>query len=205
VEFRRRSSRAATETAIQRQAARFYAPAFVGYATFHRKILAILIRSKLYVRSVVCIVASVSIPAPSMLPALSRDIVSQPYFPRVGLPSQAWPTLLVVDPDQDMARALVCFFEKKGYHVAAAGSISEAKMLFHRRKSWKLVIADFHLPDGTGTELETWIQEQMQNTPVLLMSGSPHCSTLCAGSDYLSKPFPPERLESYLQTFAARS
>src|SRR5207253_3952519 len=33
-----------------------------------------------------------------------------------------WPTLLVVDHDPEMLRALVFFFEKRGFHVAAARS-----------------------------------------------------------------------------------
>lgn len=116
----------------------------------------------------------------------------------------SWPTLLVVDSDREMVQTLVCYFEKRGFHVAAGASLAEAKDFFRRRKSWTLVIADYHLPDGTGSELCSWVREQAEATPVLLMSGSPHCATLCAGTDYLSKPFPLEKLAAYMHTLLSR-
>jgi two-component system response regulator HydG len=112
----------------------------------------------------------------------------------------AWPTLLVVDTDAQMSRTVVCFFEKRGFHVAACESLAEAKDIFYRRKTWTLVIADYHLPDGTGAELCAWIREQSPDTPFLLMSGSPHFSALSLDADFLAKPFPLEKLETYVRT-----
>jgi len=119
---------------------------------------------------------------------------------RVGAQADGWPTLLVVDSDAQMMQTLVCFFEKRGFHVAAGNSLAEAKGFFHRRKNWTLIICDYHLSDGTGGELCDLVREQGMETPVLLMSGSPHCATLCAGNDYLSKPFQLEKLEAYVQS-----
>lgn len=109
-----------------------------------------------------------------------------------------WPTLLVVDSDEAMRSTLVCFFEKRGFHVAAAADLGEMKDYFHRRRDWTLIIADFHLPDGSGAELCDWVEDQGSSTPVLLLSGSPHAATLCAGHDYLEKPFPIAKLEAYV-------
>jgi DNA-binding response OmpR family regulator len=119
-------------------------------------------------------------------------------------PGSSWPTLLIVDSDLEMAQTLVCFFERRGFHVAAAASIAEAKHLFHRRKSWTLVIADYHLPDGTGWDLSGWLQEQSDGTPLLVMSGSPHGATLCEGLEYLPKPFTLEKIEAYVRTLPQR-
>ena len=139
-----------------------------------------------------------------MLPALLRESFPESAI-RSGYPLfKAWPTLLVVDHDQEMVRVLVCFFEKRGFHVAAAENINEAKMVFQRRKFWTLVLCDYHLPDGLGWDLAAWVHEQSEKTPVLLMSGSPYCSTLCAGIDYLAKPFPPEKLEQYVRALPLR-
>ena len=113
------------------------------------------------------------------------------------------PTLLVVDSDVEMARTLVCFFEKRRFHVAAGSSLADAKMFFHRRKSWTLIIADCHLTDGTGEELYDWIREQGCDAPVLLMSASPHCASAYAGVDFLAKPFPMEKLEAYVRMVSA--
>ena len=115
-----------------------------------------------------------------------------------------WPTLLVIDSDSEMLQTLVCYFEKRGFHVAAGASLAEAKVFFHRRKTWTLVVADYHLPDGTGWELCCWIRDQANATPVLLMSGSAQAALLCAGTDYLAKPFPLETLEHRVRALLGR-
>ena len=116
----------------------------------------------------------------------------------------SWPTLLVVDTDEEMRFTLVRFFEKRGFHVAAADSLAEVRDFFHRRKTWTLIIADYHLADGTGAELCDWVRDQGNSTPVLLLSGSPHAATLCAGNDYFAKPFSIEKLETYVQGLRRR-
>jgi len=112
----------------------------------------------------------------------------------------AWPTVLVVDPDVNVVRTLVCYLEKRGFHVAAGATFADVKEFVYRRKNWTLVIADYHLRDGTGAELSDWLESQRCNAPLLLMSDSPRAAALCAGLDYLQKPFPLERLEEYIQT-----
>jgi DNA-binding response OmpR family regulator len=122
-----------------------------------------------------------------------------------GAHAMAWPTLLIVDNDPEMLQALVCFFEKRGFHVAASATLAEAKIYLQRRKLWTLVISDYHLPDGTGLELFWWVREQVNAaTPVLLMSGSVHGAALCAGVDYLAKPFPLTELEVRVRTLLRR-
>ncbi len=121
-----------------------------------------------------------------------------------GIHATTWPTLLVVDSDPEMLRTLVCYFEQRGFHVAAGASLTEAKDFFHRRKTWALVLADYHLPDGTGWELCCWVRDQARATPFLLMSGSPHVAALCAGADYLAKPFPLEDLANRVQALVGR-
>jgi two-component system, NtrC family, response regulator HydG len=115
-----------------------------------------------------------------------------------------WPTLLVADSDEEMIRTLVCFFEKRGFHVASAATLAQVQDYFYRRKTWTLIIADYHLPDGSGAELCQWVRDQGSDTPVLLMSGSPYAATLCAGNEYLQKPFPIEKLEAYVQNVHLR-
>jgi DNA-binding response OmpR family regulator len=117
-----------------------------------------------------------------------------------GFGVEPWPTLLIVDSDPEMLRTLVCFFEKRAFHVAPAASLSEAKTLFRRRRSWSLVIADYHLPDGY------WLHEQPGAAPpVLLMSGNPHGAALCMGIDFLAKPFRVEALEKRVRLLLDRA
>jgi DNA-binding response OmpR family regulator len=127
---------------------------------------------------------------------LSESLPDHALIPGGGSIS-AWPTLLVVDSDADMLGTLACYFEKRGFHVAAATSIAEAKAFCHRRRNWTLVLADYHLPDGTGWELCCWMQEQpgWQSLPFVMMSGSINCSVLCKGAEYLAKPFRLDDLE----------
>ena len=135
-----------------------------------------------------------------MLSSLLTDSVTERATVFGGAQPAGWPTLLVVDSDTEMTRTLVCFFEKRGFHVASGSSFAEVKAYVHRRKNWTLVIADYHLPDATGAELCDWLQSEGCDAPVLLMSSSPHCATLCAGLNYLPKPFPIEKLEACVGT-----
>jgi DNA-binding response OmpR family regulator len=139
-----------------------------------------------------------------MLSGLLRDSLPEHAMIPGGAHVATWPTLLVVDTDVEMLRTLVCYFEKRGFHVAAGTTLAEAKEFFHRRKNWTLVIADYHLPDGTGWDLCCWVREQARSTPVLLMSGSADGATLCAGADYLPKPFPLDALEGRVRVLLGR-
>lgn len=117
-----------------------------------------------------------------------------------------WPTLLVVDGDLEMLSTVVRYFEKRGFHVAAASSLAEAKDFCHRRRNWTLAIADYHLPDGTGWELCCWIQEQpgWETMPFLLTSANLNCATLGTTADYLAKPFRLEALEQRVRALLHR-
>lgn len=130
-----------------------------------------------------------------MLPGPLRESLPEHALLAGVTHSSGRPALLVVDNDVEMLQALQCYFEKRGFHVAASRSLGEAKSFFHRQQAWTLVIADCHLPDGTGGELCSWLREQNQATPVLLMSGSPQAARFCNGADYLAKPFRLEALE----------
>lgn len=139
-----------------------------------------------------------------MNPGPFLDSLSEHAMVPGGFLADAWPSLLVVDSDREMRRTLVCYFEKRGFHVASSASLAQAKECFNRGKVWTLVIADYHLPDGTGHDLCEWMREQSRATPVLLMSGSAHVETLCDGTDYLAKPFRLEKLEAYVGTLLHR-
>jgi DNA-binding response OmpR family regulator len=121
-----------------------------------------------------------------------------------GTGHDPWPTLLVVDSDPHMLHTLACYFEKRGFHVAAAATIAEAKTYFYRHKTWTLVVADYHLPDGTGWELCSWLREQVRPPPCLLMSGSVQGAELCDGVDFLAKPFAIGELENRVRALLPR-
>lgn len=141
-----------------------------------------------------------------MCPQPLRDSLPEHAILAGGSAAGAWPALLVIDSDPMMLQMLVCYFEKRGFHVAAGTTLADAQTFFHRRKAWTLVLADYHLPDGTGVELCNWIHDQVGPAiPCLLMTGAVHGAALCAGYDYLAKPFPLGDLEVRVRRLLRRS
>ncbi|MBL9209361.1 MAG: response regulator transcription factor [Opitutaceae bacterium] len=136
--------------------------------------------------------------------ALLHESVHSRFAPLGRAEPTAWPTILLVDSDVALVRTLVCHLERRGFHVAAAASLAEAREYLHRRKSWTLVISECHLPDGTGWELHSTLKEQGLTTPFLLLSSSPFSATLCAGADFLAKPFSPAKLEARVNVLTGK-
>lgn len=131
-----------------------------------------------------------------MPPSPLRDSLPEHAVLPGGASLATWPTLLIVDDDPQMLETLVWYFEKRRFHVAAAATLAEARNLFHRCRSWSLVISDYHLPDGTGLELCWWIRDQGTAAPAfLVMSGSTPCPAVGAGVAFLPKPFSLQALE----------
>lgn len=133
-----------------------------------------------------------------MRPGPLRQSLTEPIVPpRDNHSAAGWPTLLVVDDDPGMLQALAWFFEKRGFHVAAAGTLAEARIFFQRHRSFALIVSDYHLPDGTGAEFCWWVRDQLNDAPpFLLMSGSMTATVTCPENvDFLAKPFTLEALE----------
>ena len=139
-----------------------------------------------------------------MLSGLLPASAIEPAYSAGGLRIAPWPTLLVVDSDTESTQQIVCFFEKRGFHVAAGASLAEAQQFFHRCKQWTLIVSDYHLPDGTGIELTDWLREQGCVTPVVLMTASPHCCSPSPEVTFLTKPFALETLESHVHRAQGR-
>lgn len=134
---------------------------------------------------------------PCRMPPPPRDSFPENSGAVGGRTVETRPALLVVDDDAAMLQALVCYFERGGFHVAPAASLGEARACFPRRPAWTLVISDFHLPDGTGVELWDWVSSQPGSPPpFLLMSGSLEGELLCPGVDFIAKPFALNELEA---------
>jgi len=131
-----------------------------------------------------------------MRPGPFRDSLSEHAPVAGGLGVGLGPSLLLVDDNPEMLRALALYFEKRGFVVTCAATMADAKESFPRRTHWTLVVSDFHLPDGNGWELCNWIREQAKPPPpFLLMSGSGMGADLCPQMDILEKPFTLPELE----------
>src|SRR4051812_2084384 len=94
-------------------------------------------RSELYTPSEVVQTSSVRLgPHLPMLSGMLRESLAEHAIISGGVHFRGWPTLLVVDQSAEMLQTLVCYFEKRGFHVAATTTLAEAKVYFQRRKTW---------------------------------------------------------------------
>lgn len=72
--------------------------------------------------------------------------------------------ILLVDDHQDTCTALERLLVRRGNLVAAARNVRSA-MGAPARNSFDLLISDIALPDGTGTELITYLRARFQEFP----------------------------------------
>jgi two-component system, OmpR family, KDP operon response regulator KdpE len=107
------------------------------------------------------------------------------------------PSVLVVDDDTQLARALRIALRGSGYAVVTAGTAAAA-LAKARGNEPDLVLLDLGLPDGDGTSvilgLRSW-----SNVPIIVMSGrrtsNDKVTALDLGADdYVVKPFRTDEL-----------
>ena len=79
--------------------------------------------------------------------------------------------ILVVDDEPQVLKVLSAMLERESYQVITADTVEEGFSLFveHARKI-DLVISDFMLPDGTGSELIAQVRQHKPSQSVLVCS-----------------------------------
>jgi two-component system, NtrC family, response regulator PilR len=110
--------------------------------------------------------------------------------------------ILIVDDDNGLCAQLGQIIEFFGYEPLLAHSLSEARAHVAATPA-DAVIADLHLPDGTGVELLHELHEKHRNLPVIILTGFPSEASirqtlLEGGYTYLAKPVPLEQLRALL-------
>jgi CheY-like chemotaxis protein len=119
-------------------------------------------------------------------------------------------TVLVVDDEEISRKVFIKALTRLGYTVLEAANTEEALTLCrHSGKRLDLVIADFVLTDGKGTDLAVRVREHCPDVPVLLTSGTPldgwsdaerrRYADLGVRADFLQKPFQIRTLDSKLK------
>ena len=113
------------------------------------------------------------------------------------------PTLLLVEDDPDGARSVAEVAGGAGFSVIVARE-GEAGIERFRERTPDLVLTDLVLPDISGIDVLTRLQQMDRRVPVILMTayGSVDSSVkaLRAGAyDYIQKPLNLEELESTLR------
>ncbi|WP_031427040.1 sigma-54-dependent transcriptional regulator [Flavimarina sp. Hel_I_48] len=110
--------------------------------------------------------------------------------------------LLIVEDDIAFCKMLETFLKKKGFEVFTAFSGSEAikKMAEH---PLDLIITDVRLPDQDGLVILQKAKMDLENTPVILMTGYAEVNMAVTAMkegafDYISKPVRPDELLSLI-------
>jgi two-component system cell cycle sensor histidine kinase/response regulator CckA len=103
-------------------------------------------------------------------------------------------TILLVEDEAFVRRAIAEVLGSAGYGLMIAGSAAEAFAVCHKRfGSIDLLLADVVMPGMSGRELAAEFETRYPSAQVLLMSGYPEQLALCELSTsekkYLAKPF----------------
>jgi DNA-binding response OmpR family regulator len=107
-------------------------------------------------------------------------------------------TILVVDDDPEVCRAMTLVLEGHGWNVCSAPDAAAARQTL-RRRSVDLVLLDLSLPDSSGLDLLEELRSAGVQCPVIVVTGStgldPAIRSIALGAvDYISKPFSPNYL-----------
>ena len=108
-------------------------------------------------------------------------------------------TVLIVDDERTLARAVKTFLAQAGYEAEVAGDAEKAKELVESLRP-DVVFADVRLPGMSGIELLRWIRDFDPSIPVIIMTahgtieGAVEAVKLGA-FDYMKKPVDLEELK----------
>ncbi|MEY8248394.1 MAG: sigma-54 dependent transcriptional regulator [Bermanella sp.] len=111
--------------------------------------------------------------------------------------------ILIVDDEPDILELLAITIRRLHLTPVSAANIHEAKACLSQQ-SFQLCLTDMRLPDGSGMELITHIQQQYADLPVVMLTayGSVDVAieAMKAGAfDFLSKPVELDKLRSIIQ------
>ncbi|MDX1336263.1 MAG: sigma-54 dependent transcriptional regulator, partial [Gammaproteobacteria bacterium] len=100
--------------------------------------------------------------------------------------------ILIIDDEPDIRELLEITLGRMGHESHSAGTVAEGKELLNNNE-YDLCLTDMRLPDGTGIEIVSYIQEYCPQTPVAVITAYGSMDTaiqaLKAGAfDFVSKP-----------------
>nr|WP_296837688.1 response regulator transcription factor [uncultured Marvinbryantia sp.] len=114
-----------------------------------------------------------------------------------------------IEDDAAIAGSVAAYLEEKGFRVTVFAGVSAAKQALLASRP-DFVIADWNLPDGSGSGLCSWIRRRMgDELPVLLLTVRGETGDMLEGfqsgaDDYLTKPFELEVLYARVQAILRR-
>ncbi len=103
-------------------------------------------------------------------------------------------TILLVEDDETISLGIKAFI-KKYYKLECVNTIAKAKKLIssNSSNSYNLVLLDWNLPDGSGSELFSYIKK-IRNVPIIYLTVRDDDNDIVQGldmgaDDYIVKPF----------------
>jgi DNA-binding response OmpR family regulator len=118
-------------------------------------------------------------------------------------------TILIIEDDATMLRALKDNFEFKGYSVLTAADGEEGLNAALNNKP-DLIILDIMLPEINGYEVCRLIRKENLNMPIIMLTAKGEESDIVLGlnlgaDDYVTKPFSIKELLARVAAFIRRS
>jgi DNA-binding response OmpR family regulator len=107
-------------------------------------------------------------------------------------------TILVVDDEQDMTKALKARLKANGYHVVIAYDTIQAFMIANKENP-DLILLDIMIPGGGGFVVAERLKQSAatHHIPIIFLTGIPggeERAYKLGASAYLMKPYQPEEL-----------
>ena len=107
-------------------------------------------------------------------------------------------SILIVEDDLTFSTMLKTWLGKKGFEIETAGTQLRARKLLSAR-DFSLVLSDLRLPDQDGIVLLSWLREQKNAVPFIIMTGYAEIQTAVqamkqGATDYVAKPVQPDIL-----------
>lgn len=111
--------------------------------------------------------------------------------------------ILVVDDEQDVAKALKVRLKANGYHVVLASDSVQAFIMASKERP-DLIILDIMIPGGGGFVVAERLKQSQttQHIPIIFLtgiSGGEDRAYKVGASGYVMKPYQPEKLLETIQ------
>ncbi len=103
-------------------------------------------------------------------------------------------SILIVDDDLKLCKALSNELREFGYDTSTAGSVNEAVKFINKNKNIDLILLDLKLPGRDGLHLLRALREKNLNYKVIILTAyadiqSAMESTELGACDFISKPY----------------
>ena len=122
--------------------------------------------------------------------------------------AEARPSILVVDDDPGMlSLAYLLLGEEWDLHTAQTRAVAIETL---ERADFRVLVADLHLPDGSGLDVLKWARRQLPDLEGILMTGHTSVETAASAVElglhaYMTKPFDTDELSRMVHAALEKS